>query len=950
MSFRINTNIAGLNTLVTGNSINKSVDNSLEKLSSGMRINKAADDASGLMISNSLKIQANTLGQSIKNANDGIAIARTADKAIDEQSKIVDVIKQKAIQAAQDGQNQDSRKSLQKDIDKLMAELNNIASTTSFNGKALVSGTFTDQKFQIGANSKETASLSIGSTHSDNIGQTAFKRTANLPISQTKHSGEVQLTFDHVDGMKNVTLESVNLGYSAGEGLGALESVVNKNSTETGIRAVANVEYRYAKPDQPIKAGTTPSNFAINGINIGSIDVEDNDSKGTLVNAINSKTIQTGVTAWTTEQGALRLKSDGRGIKIDPYDTTDPEIVSPILDQMNILAFYNPKVQSHWDTLADNTNNTYSYTKPLSDGIDTKVLTIPDEIEDMTINLNDFGSQIAPPEGIDELNIYQSDGTTLITSINPNSNGVLYDDGIMKIEKTANTVNITGVSQELVIKATDNIVFPKVIANNTSHITPPSITDTHYNGVIDVASNSGSEVEVFTMPSQTNFMDIKVKDLTPTEDLNIYDSAGNHLMNLKNGILTTIDGSKATFTYDNSNPSEPLLKVNGISDDLTAKVIPQNDANRENSPSPTDTSFYNYIQFDTTDNTWKFNKDNNKAGYINFSNGNTTTNKNKGSIDFFTIPGNTDTFKMDVYSWTLEGDTVYMIDPNDNSEIGKIILHNNSNSGIEFIPTKANWDTYFNIDDSGGNAMDSSNLNPTNVITGGGNYRQFNLSNIQNSIKFEGSGSGDLDLRNASWTMDNVNANPRPMFLEADYTINIPHQPFTFDASWTVEDLEYGNQYTLGKIKFIDICSSDEIAISGKNIDILGLDPNDDRSEKYYLELSDINIIDEYIEDESNDYFRIDYLQDSIDICVSAISHLDKIRSDIGSFENQLVSTLNNISTTKVNLEASKSQIIDTDFAKESANFEKNKILVQSGNFATSQSNEIQKNIVGLLK
>ena len=139
MGFRINTNIAAMNAHINASVNNRNLDSSLSKLSSGLRINSAADDASGLAIADSLRSQASALGQAINNANDGISIAQIADKAMDEQSKILDTIKTKATRAAQDGQTTASRKALQSDISKLMQELDNIANTTSYNGKNLLS-------------------------------------------------------------------------------------------------------------------------------------------------------------------------------------------------------------------------------------------------------------------------------------------------------------------------------------------------------------------------------------------------------------------------------------------------------------------------------------------------------------------------------------------------------------------------------------------------------------------------------------------------------------------------------------------------------------------------------------------------------------------------------------------------------------------------------------------
>ena len=110
MSFRINTNISALNAHTIGVANNRSLHSSLEKLSSGLRLNKAADDASGMAIADSLRSQSEGLGQAVRNANDAIGIIQVADKAMDEQLKILDTIKTKAIQAAQDGQTTETRK------------------------------------------------------------------------------------------------------------------------------------------------------------------------------------------------------------------------------------------------------------------------------------------------------------------------------------------------------------------------------------------------------------------------------------------------------------------------------------------------------------------------------------------------------------------------------------------------------------------------------------------------------------------------------------------------------------------------------------------------------------------------------------------------------------------------------------------------------------------------
>ena len=164
MGFRINTNVAALNAHRNSLMNNQALNQNLTRLSSGLRINKAADDASGLAIADSLNSQATGLGQAISNANDGINVVQTADGALDEYTKIINTVRTKSIQAASDGQNADSRKAIQKDIGRLLQEAQNIASTTSFNGQTLLNGGFHNKSFHIGAYSGQTVNIDIKDT------------------------------------------------------------------------------------------------------------------------------------------------------------------------------------------------------------------------------------------------------------------------------------------------------------------------------------------------------------------------------------------------------------------------------------------------------------------------------------------------------------------------------------------------------------------------------------------------------------------------------------------------------------------------------------------------------------------------------------------------------------------------------------------------------------------
>ncbi|ECP5280566.1 flagellin A [Campylobacter lari] len=309
MGFRINTNVASLNAQNNANLNSRALDSSLSRLSSGLRINSAADDASGMAIADSLRSQANTLGQAINNGNDALGILQTADKAMDEQLKILDTIKVKATQAAQDGQSTKTRNMLQADINRLMEELDNIANTTAFNGKQLLSGGFTNQEFQIGAQSNQTIQASIGATQSSKIGVTRFETG-----SMSHSSGVAQLTIKNYNGIDDFKFQPVVISSSVGTGMGALAEEINRVSDITGVRANFLVQTTGAGS---IKADKTSQDFTINGVRIGEVEYKDGDENGALISAINSVKDTTGVEASKDANGRLVLNSrDGRGIEI----------------------------------------------------------------------------------------------------------------------------------------------------------------------------------------------------------------------------------------------------------------------------------------------------------------------------------------------------------------------------------------------------------------------------------------------------------------------------------------------------------------------------------------------------------------------------------------------------------------------------------------------------------
>jgi flagellin len=174
MALTVNTNVASLNTQRNLNASSKGLDTSLQRLSTGFRINSAKDDAAGLQISNRLTSQISGLGVATRNANDGISLAQTAEGALQQSTSILQRMRDLALQSANGSNGASERAALQGEVSQLQQELDRIAQTTSFAGRKIIDGSFGSQNFQVGANAYEGINVSIGSAATDRIGSQRY--------------------------------------------------------------------------------------------------------------------------------------------------------------------------------------------------------------------------------------------------------------------------------------------------------------------------------------------------------------------------------------------------------------------------------------------------------------------------------------------------------------------------------------------------------------------------------------------------------------------------------------------------------------------------------------------------------------------------------------------------------------------------------------------------------
>ncbi|MCK9162479.1 MAG: flagellin [Arcobacteraceae bacterium] len=240
---RINTNVNSLNAQENATITNANLKSSLEKLSSGLRINKASDDASGLAIADKLRTQASSIGQAISNGNSAVALTQIADKAMAEQSNILDIVKQKLLQASTATTSSAGRGAIEKDITKLLDQLDNIAKQTNYNGILLLQASdgaaASSLTFQMGE-SKDNIITTTGSVQSNisGLGLTNLKsQVTNL--SQATGASTARGLLETVDNAIN----KLN-GWRAdfGSTQNQLESAIRNLSTQqTNIKAAESV-------------------------------------------------------------------------------------------------------------------------------------------------------------------------------------------------------------------------------------------------------------------------------------------------------------------------------------------------------------------------------------------------------------------------------------------------------------------------------------------------------------------------------------------------------------------------------------------------------------------------------------------------------------------------------------------------------------------------------------
>lgn len=231
MAINVNTNVAAMTAQRYTNNAAEATQRSMERLSSGYRINSAKDDAAGLQISNRLTSQSRGLDMAVRNANDGISIAQTAEGALDESTSILQRMRDLSLQSSNGSNSRSEREAIQEEVAALNDELNRIAETTSFGGNKLLNGTFGNKSFQIGAGSGEAVQMTMGNMRSDTLemGGKAYIAEEGKSADWTVQ-GARDLTLEYTDTEGQT--QSLTINAKQGDDLEEVATYINGQSED----------------------------------------------------------------------------------------------------------------------------------------------------------------------------------------------------------------------------------------------------------------------------------------------------------------------------------------------------------------------------------------------------------------------------------------------------------------------------------------------------------------------------------------------------------------------------------------------------------------------------------------------------------------------------------------------------------------------------------------------
>lgn len=328
----INTNISSLNAQRNLNTSQGSLATSLQRLSTGLRINSAKDDAAGLAISDRMTSQIRGLDQAVRNANDGISLAQTAEGALSTSGDILQRIRELSVQSINGTNSASDRQALNNEVSNLVAELDRIAGTSEFNGLKLLNGSFGSSTFQVGANSNQTITVGAGDVRTNKYGLNTATTVAITPASATAFTAGT-VTIAGI-ASKDVSIVATDTAKTAADKINAVSGETNVSATARTLSTLT-----FSTTGAATLAITSKNATAVSvSFNVSNAATADGLAQG--VSEINKVSAQTGVTAKVNSagNGILLENSTGENITINSAGSTP--VASVTMDTVSTAGVY----------------------------------------------------------------------------------------------------------------------------------------------------------------------------------------------------------------------------------------------------------------------------------------------------------------------------------------------------------------------------------------------------------------------------------------------------------------------------------------------------------------------------------------------------------------------------------------------------------------------------------
>jgi flagellin len=318
MGLTINRSV-GLGAQRNLNKSQKNMQKTFARLSSGLRINSAKDDAAGLAISTRMGSNFRGFEMAIRNANDGISMTQTSEGALSGITENLQRMRELAVQASNGTMNSQDRQNIQSEVGQLTDEINRVSETTTFNGNRLLDGSGGVTQLQVGASAGDTIQMNPIDTRTDSLGQSAQVMASSAGADL--QSGDLEL--NNVAIRATAPTDDTMSTTMSGQSAVALANAINDSSASSGVTATVNDN---TVSGNAIQGGTLDSNnsLVINDVTIMAIDIAVSDGGDNLMDAINAATDETGVVASRNQEGNIELMaSDGRNIAVETTGSAD---------------------------------------------------------------------------------------------------------------------------------------------------------------------------------------------------------------------------------------------------------------------------------------------------------------------------------------------------------------------------------------------------------------------------------------------------------------------------------------------------------------------------------------------------------------------------------------------------------------------------------------------------